>query len=114
MTLTDRLTCLSLSSNVLAIVDLPAPDGERAWTTDRLRYRGLTAPVVVGRSIAIGDFTGYVHLLSLHTRTGWLGAWRRNTFSASALAVQPDLRASTNTRITSRRCRATASNTPGG
>jgi len=39
-------------------------DGERAWTTDRLRYRGLSAPVVVGRSIAIGDFTGYVHLLS--------------------------------------------------
>jgi outer membrane protein assembly factor BamB len=39
-------------------------DGERAWTTDRLRYRGLTAPVVVGRSIAIGDFTGYLHLLS--------------------------------------------------
>jgi outer membrane protein assembly factor BamB len=39
-------------------------DGERAWSTDRLRYRGLTAPVVVGRSIAIGDFTGYVHLLS--------------------------------------------------
>jgi outer membrane protein assembly factor BamB len=39
-------------------------DGERAWTTDRLRYRNLTAPVVVGRSIAIGDFSGFVHLLS--------------------------------------------------
>ena len=39
-------------------------DGERAWSTDRLRYRSLTAPLVVGRSIAIGDFTGYVHLLS--------------------------------------------------
>jgi outer membrane protein assembly factor BamB len=39
-------------------------DGERAWTTDRLRYRSLTAPVVVGRSIAIGDFSGFVHLLS--------------------------------------------------
>jgi len=39
-------------------------DGERAWTTDRLRYRGLTAPLVVGRSIATGDFTGYLHLLS--------------------------------------------------
>jgi len=39
-------------------------DGERAWSTDRLRYRNLTAPLVVGRSIAIGDFTGYVHLLS--------------------------------------------------
>lgn len=39
-------------------------DGERAWSTDRLRYRGLSAPVVVGRSIAVGDFAGYIHLLS--------------------------------------------------
>ncbi|AYQ29746.1 MULTISPECIES: outer membrane protein assembly factor BamB [unclassified Polaromonas] len=39
-------------------------DGERAWSTDRLRYRSLSAPVVVGRSIAIGDFAGYIHLLS--------------------------------------------------
>jgi outer membrane assembly lipoprotein YfgL len=39
-------------------------DGERTWTSDELRYRGLTAPHVVGRSIAIGDATGFVHLLS--------------------------------------------------
>lgn len=39
-------------------------DGERAWSTDRLRYRSLSAPLVVGRSIAIGDFSGYLHLLS--------------------------------------------------
>ncbi|MGH8833243.1 MAG: outer membrane protein assembly factor BamB [Polaromonas sp.] len=39
-------------------------DGERAWSTDRLRYRSLTAPLVAGRSVAIGDFTGFVHLLS--------------------------------------------------
>ncbi len=39
-------------------------DGERAWTTDALRYRSLTAPLVVGRSVAMGDFAGIVHLLS--------------------------------------------------
>ncbi len=39
-------------------------DGERAWSTDRLRYRNLTAPLAIGRSIAIGDATGFVHLLS--------------------------------------------------
>ena len=39
-------------------------DGENAWNTDRLRYRSLTAPLVVGRSIAIGDSSGFVHLLS--------------------------------------------------
>jgi outer membrane protein assembly factor BamB len=39
-------------------------DGERAWTTDALRYRSLSAPLVVGRSVAVGDFVGIVHLLS--------------------------------------------------
>lgn len=39
-------------------------NGERAWVSERLRYRGLTAPQVVGRSIVIGDSTGLVHLLS--------------------------------------------------
>ncbi|MEO6294040.1 MAG: outer membrane protein assembly factor BamB, partial [Burkholderiaceae bacterium] len=39
-------------------------NGERLWSTDRLQYRNLTAPVVVGRSLAVGDSTGLVHLLS--------------------------------------------------
>ena len=39
-------------------------DGERAWASDALKYRNLTAPLVVGRSIAIGDYAGFVHLLS--------------------------------------------------
>jgi outer membrane protein assembly factor BamB len=39
-------------------------DGERAWASERLKYRGLTAPLAVGRSIAIGDNMGLVHLLS--------------------------------------------------
>lgn len=39
-------------------------DGERAWSSERLKYRGLTAPLAVGRSVAIGDGAGVVHLLS--------------------------------------------------
>ena len=39
-------------------------NGERLWSTERLQYRTLIAPVVVGRSIAVGDSTGLVHLLS--------------------------------------------------
>lgn len=39
-------------------------DGERAWTSERLRFRGLTAPLVIGRSVAVGDATGLVHFLS--------------------------------------------------
>jgi outer membrane assembly lipoprotein YfgL len=39
-------------------------DGERAWASDQLKFRGLTAPLVLGRSIVIGDAAGYVHFLS--------------------------------------------------
>ncbi len=39
-------------------------DGARAWTSDRLRFRGLTAPLAIGRSVAVGDATGLVHFLS--------------------------------------------------
>lgn len=39
-------------------------DGERAWVTENLRHRGLTAPLLVGRSVAMGDESGLVHWLS--------------------------------------------------
>jgi outer membrane protein assembly factor BamB len=39
-------------------------DGERAWSSDRLLHRNLTAPLVLGRSVVLGDGTGLVHLLS--------------------------------------------------
>jgi outer membrane protein assembly factor BamB len=39
-------------------------NGERAWQSDRLRYRTLTAPLLLGRSVVIGDDTGIVHMLS--------------------------------------------------
>ncbi|QTN28643.1 outer membrane protein assembly factor BamB [Rhodoferax sp. AJA081-3] len=39
-------------------------DGERLWVSERLRFRSLTAPVLVGRSLVIGDEVGTVHFLS--------------------------------------------------
>lgn len=39
-------------------------DGAPLWTHEQLRYRSLTAPLVLGRSVVIGDETGQVHLLS--------------------------------------------------
>lgn len=39
-------------------------DGERAWQSERLKYRVLTAPLSAGRSIILGDSTGLVHFLS--------------------------------------------------
>ncbi len=39
-------------------------NGERAWTNERLQFRGLTAPLALGRSVAVGDSTGLLHFLS--------------------------------------------------
>lgn len=39
-------------------------NGEQAWSTAQLQYRGLTAPLALGRSVVIGDSFGFVHLLS--------------------------------------------------
>ncbi|MBP7567737.1 MAG: outer membrane protein assembly factor BamB [Burkholderiaceae bacterium] len=39
-------------------------NGEPAWQSQRLLHRGLTAPIAMGRSVAVGDFQGLVHILS--------------------------------------------------
>ena len=62
-------------------------DGERAWTSEDLRYRGLTAPRVVGRSIAIGDAAGFVHLLSRQDGK----VFNRLTTDGSGIAATPVL-----------------------
>ncbi len=46
------------------VIALQRSSGERAWTSERLKYRGLTAPLAIGRSVAVGDATGLVHFLS--------------------------------------------------
>ncbi|MDM0034132.1 outer membrane protein assembly factor BamB [Variovorax sp. J22P271] len=48
-----------------AVVAWRRSDGERAWQqADLLKYRILTAPLAVGRSVIVGDTTGLVHVLS--------------------------------------------------
>lgn len=39
-------------------------DGEKLWSIDTLRFRGLTAPLLLGQSLVVGDSTGWVHWLS--------------------------------------------------
>ncbi|NVO05183.1 MAG: outer membrane protein assembly factor BamB [Rhodoferax sp.] len=39
-------------------------DGEKLWTLERYRFRVLTAPLVVGRSLILGDDSGNLHFLS--------------------------------------------------
>ena len=71
-------------------------DGERGWTTDRLRYRGLTAPLLAGRSIAIGDATGFIHLLSREDGS----LLNRLATDGSAIAATPVLAGSTLIAVT--------------
>ena len=39
-------------------------DGERLWTSERLRFRVLSAPLLLGRAVVIGDDSGILHFLS--------------------------------------------------
>ena len=39
-------------------------DGERSWSIEQLRYRNLSAPLVIGQTIVVGDGTGLLHFLS--------------------------------------------------
>lgn len=38
--------------------------GQPAWTQDALRFRGLSGPLVLGRSVVLGDDNGFVHFLA--------------------------------------------------
>jgi outer membrane assembly lipoprotein YfgL len=37
--------------------------GDVAWTSERLQYRGLSAPLAAGRTVVFGDSEGQVHFL---------------------------------------------------
>lgn len=71
-------------------------DGERAWSTDHLRYRGLTAPLAAGRSVAIGDSSGFVHLLSREDGS----LLNRLPTDGSAIAADPVLAGNTLIAVT--------------
>ena len=66
-------------------------DGERDWLHASLQWRSLTAPVLVGRSVAVGDSTGLVHLLS--REDGSLN--NRLATDGSAVAATPVLSGNT-------------------
>lgn len=38
-------------------------NGETLWTSERMLFRGLSAPASVGPAVVFGDFEGYVHFL---------------------------------------------------
>ncbi len=60
-------------------------NGERSWTFEQLMWRHLSSPLLLGRSIVVGDDSGNVHLLSRQD-----GAFlNRLTTDGSAIAVAP-------------------------
>lgn len=71
-------------------------DGARAWTSDRLKFRKLTAPLLLGRSIVVGDESGLVHLLSRDDGS----PLNRLTTDASGIAAAPVVAADTLVAVT--------------
>jgi outer membrane protein assembly factor BamB len=41
-----------------------ASNGETAWSNERLKFRGLSSPLMVGKTVVFGDSEGQVHWLS--------------------------------------------------
>lgn len=65
--------------------------GTQRWVQDKLRHRQTTAPAVVGRSVAVGDGSGLVHLLSRDDGS----LLDRLSTDGSAVAATPVLAADT-------------------
>lgn len=73
-------------------------DGSRLWSTDRLQHRKLTAPLLLGRSVVVGDDYGLVHLLSKEDGS----PLNRLTTDDSGIAAAPVVAADTLVVVTRR------------
>ncbi len=62
-------------------------NGQSIWTQEALRFRGLGAPLVMGRALVLGDESGLLHFLS---RENGQVLQRLNT-DGSAVALRPAL-----------------------
>lgn len=60
-------------------------NGQPAWTSDALRFRGLTAPLVWGNSFVVGDEAGLLHRLSILDGQ----TLSRSNTDGSAIAARP-------------------------
>lgn len=73
-------------------------DGQRAWTNDQLLHRGGGAPLVLGRSVVVGDDFGFVHLLSREDGS----LLTRLATDGSAIAAAPVLAGNTLVVVTAK------------
>jgi outer membrane protein assembly factor BamB len=49
------------------VVAMRQRDGAELWRNDKIKRRGLSAPIVTSTAIAIADFQGYIHWLDKNT-----------------------------------------------
>lgn len=59
--------------------------GRNLWRQDKLAARGVSGPTVNGRTLAVGDYQGYVHFID--TEDGSFVAQRAT--DGGAIAVAP-------------------------
>lgn len=62
LTIVDRQLFISDQNSFIWAMD--NSNGAAIWKQDKLRARAVTAPVVVGEYVVVGDFEGYLHWLS--------------------------------------------------
>ncbi len=73
-------------------------DGEPFWVSERLRFRGVSAPLLAGHSVVVGDGSGILHFLS---RTDGTDLNRVNT-DGSPIVAAPVLAGATLIVVTQR------------
>ena len=71
-------------------------DGERVWSSELLMYRDLSAPLLVGKSMLVGDGTGLLHVLSRENAS----PLNRLATDGSAISVSPVLAGKTIVAVT--------------
>jgi len=49
------------------VVAMRQRDGAELWRNDKIKRRGLSAPIVTSTAIAVADFQGYIHWLDKST-----------------------------------------------
>ncbi len=84
-------TNIYLSLDDDRVLALSRANGAQEWSSESFLRRQLTAPVPFGEYVAIGDFEGYVHVLS--ARTGALAA--RVRVGDGAIIMRPYVMGST-------------------
>ncbi|MDF2690456.1 MAG: beta-barrel assembly machine subunit BamB [Gammaproteobacteria bacterium] len=76
---------LLVTSETGRIWALDQKTGQQIWVQDGLQYRFVTGPSVAGNAVAVGDYQGYIHWLSLDN--GQLLA--RSKIDSTAIQAQP-------------------------